>query len=361
MSLNHDRLLLCYKILHNVFPEDMHIARPLIQMLLQRDQVAQAQNLALSTARRMLAIGNAGHAVGFLTICQQLDHPEKDEINSLGRMAQIANNSSPAQGDNEPSRSFALIEQLSDQEGLNFLMQGHFVHAQQGEDIVIQGETSQTFYLILEGEVEVHITVQGGREKNLSILRAGHFFGEFACVYKLPRSATVTARGKLLLLEFSDHSIAKLMEHSPLAGDYLMRTVQSRMVHAMTYSSPAFAELAEEDRLWAAEESFIDEYQEGEEIIISSQSGKSFLILLSGKAELRLLSGANQEELVAGSMFGDVSPYIQLPSSAEIKASEHTLVCRMPENIFYSFMNVYASFEQHITQVCNSRSKVSQN
>jgi CRP-like cAMP-binding protein len=359
MSLNHNRLLLCYKILHNVFPEDMHIARPLIQMLLQRDQIDQAQDLALSTARRMLAIGNAGHAIGFLTICMQLNHPEKEEIKDLGRMAHIASSSSPTHVDHELSRSFALIEQLSDQEGLDFLKQGHFVHAKQGEDIVTQGETSQTFYLILEGEVEVHITVQGGREKNLSTLRPGHFFGEFACVYKLPRSATVTAKGKLLLLEFSDNSIAKLIQHFPLAGDYLMRTVQSRMVHAMTYSSPAFAELPEEDRLWAAEESFLDEYQEGETISLD-QSGKSCHILLSGKATLKLPTGADQE-LKTGSMFGDASPYIQLPSSAQIKAREHTLVCRLPENIFRSFMNVYASFEQHIKQVGNDRSKVFQN
>ncbi len=356
MPLNHDRLLLCYKILHNIFPEDMHIARPLIQMLLQRNQIEQAQNLALSTARRMLAIGNAEKTIGFLTICQQLDHPEKEDINSLQKMAKIANNNPLTQEYYKPSHSFALIEQLSDQEGLDFLKQGQLKHVKQGEDIVRQGETSQTFYLILEGNVEVNIMTGKERKKHVNMLRPGHFFGEFACVYKLPRSATVTAIDKLLLLEFSDQSISKLMQHSPLAGDYLMRTVQSRMVHAMTYSVPAFAEIPEEDRLWTAEESILDEYQAGEEIIISSQIGKSCLILLSGKAELRLHAGAKQEELTPGSIFGDVSPYIQLPSSAEIKAREHTLVCRIPENIFQSFMNVYTSFEQHIEQVGDNRS-----
>jgi CRP-like cAMP-binding protein len=355
MPLNHDCLLLCYKILHKIFPEDLHIARPLIQMLLQRDQADQARTLALSIARRMLAIGNASHAVGFLTICRQLDHPETEEINALGRMARITS-SSPAQIDSKPFQSFALIEQLSDQEGLSFLKQGSLIHAEQGDDIVKQGEIGQTFYLILEGEVDIHLTVQKGCRQNLDILRPGHFFGEFSCVYKLPRSATVTAREKLLLLEFSDHSIAKLMKHFPLAGDYLMRMVQSRMVQAMTYSIPAFAELATEDRLWTAEKSIVDEYQAGEQIALD-QSGKACYILLSGKAQLRLPTGADVESLVAGSMFGDVSPYIELPASAEIIASEHTLVCRMPENIFNSFMNVYASFEQYIKHVGNSRSR----
>ena len=357
MPLNHDRLLLCYKILHGIFPEDLHIARPLIQMLQHRDQVDQAYRLALSVAQRMLAIGNAGHAIGFLTLCLQLNHPDKEEINDLVKMAHLAS-SSPAQVSIEPSQSFALIEQLSDQEGLNFLRQGRLKHAEQGDGIVKQGETSQTFYLILEGEVEVHIATEKGRRKTLNILRPGHFFGEFACVYKLPRSATVTAREKLLLLEFSNRSIANLMKQFPLAGDYLMRTVQSRMVHAMTYSIPAFTELPEEDRLWTAEESFVDEYQEEEKIALG-QDGKSCNILLYGKVAFSLSTGVDQE-LVTGSMFGDISPYIQLPANAEIRAKEHTLICRMPENIFHSFMNVYASFEQHIKQVGDSRSKALQ-
>jgi CRP-like cAMP-binding protein len=349
MPLNHDHLLLCYKILHKVFPEDLHIARPLIQMLLHRDQVDQARNLALSIARRMLAAGNAGNAIGFLTICLQLDHPDKDEINALVKMAHLAS-SSPAQVSIEPFQSFALIEQLSDQEGLNFLRQGRLKHAEQGDDIVKQGETSQTFYLILEGEVEVHIAAEKGCRKTLNILRPGHFFGEFACVYKLPRSATVTAREKLLLLEFSNHSIANLMKQFPLAGDYLMRTVQSRMVHAMTYSHPAFSDLPEADRLWLAEESAVNEFTDSKLIAQASQEHRECCIILSGKAEMKLPDGEGLV-LTTGAMFGNIRPYIQLPSKAEIKASEHVLVCRMPENIFLSFMNVYASFEQHIKEL----------
>jgi CRP-like cAMP-binding protein len=349
MPLNNDRLLLCYKILHKVFPEDLHIARPLIQMLLHRDQADQARNLALSVARRMLAAGNASHAIGFLTICLQLDHPDKDEINALTKMARIAN-SSPTQVDSEPSQSFALIEQLSDQEGLDFLKQGQLIHAKQGEDIVRQGETSQTFYLILEGEVRVHITVEKGRRKTLNTLRPGHFFGEFACVYKLPRSATVTAKEKLLLLEFSDHSIAKLIKHFPLASDYLLRTVQSRMVHAMTYSHPAFSELPEADRLWLAEESAVNEFTDSKLIAQAPQRHRECCIILSGEAEMKLPDG-EELTLTTGAMFGNVSPYIQLPPRTEIKAREHVLVCRIPENIFLSFMNVYTSFEQHVKEL----------
>jgi len=178
-------------------------------------------------------------------------------------------------------------------------------------------------------------------------LMPGDFFGECACVYKLSRSASVFATSPTLLLEFSDHSIAKLMQHSLMAGDYLIKTVQSRLVHAMTHSLQAFAELPEEDRLWAAEESTVHEYDVGETIFDPTTEQSACHILLSGGAELTLPDGATAR-LEKGTMFGDVSPHLRLPSQSTLTATEHTLICMLPENIFHSFMNVYASFDQQV-------------
>ena len=53
MSLTDNNLLLVYRDLHKIFPEDLHIARPLIQMLQTRDDVKHARDLAMNMARRM--------------------------------------------------------------------------------------------------------------------------------------------------------------------------------------------------------------------------------------------------------------------------------------------------------------------
>jgi len=349
MSLDDDALMLIYKDLHKVFPEDLHIARPLINMLQKCNETVQARNLALTMARRMLASGKGTYALGFLSICEQLEHPDQEEIEDLSNMARITD-SGPIEVDSDKSHTFALIDGLSDPEAMDFLQQGRLMQVKQGEDIVVQGDISRTFYLILEGEVQVHILMHDGHDEQLSTLKAGHFFGEFACVYNLPRSAMVTAKENSLLLEFSDLAISQLIQRFPIAGEYLMRTVQARMIHAMTHSHPAFAELPEADRRWVAEESRVREFADGQTIIGAKHHPNSCCIILFGEAQAKRNEKDTSVDctLKTGDMFGDVSRYIQLPPNTEVHALNHTLVCCMPAEIFQSFMNAYASFEQWV-------------
>ncbi|GAV21167.1 cAMP-dependent protein kinase regulator [Mariprofundus micogutta] len=352
MSLKEDELLRSYGLLHRVFPEDLHIARPLIQMVQQQERWPLARELAMAMARRMLATGQASHAIGFLALCKQLNHPDTTEIESLTNMARFTLSAYP-DTDNSECRVFALIEQLSDSEALDFIKQGNLKRKAAGCNVVKQGDSSKTFYLILEGQVDVQIELEGGQSQSVKVLKPGDFFGEFACIYNLRRSASVVTLESTLLLEFSDQALSMLIQHFPIAGDYMLRTVQTRMVHAMTYSMPAFAKLPEQDKLWAAEESVVDEYRPGEAIKVSSESPKTCQIILSGAVECS--SSEGNQLLTSGAMFGNASPFIQLPGDAELKVREHLLLCKLPEGIFHSFMNAYGSFEQQIKQLSSTR------
>ncbi|MDQ6982593.1 MAG: cyclic nucleotide-binding domain-containing protein [Mariprofundus sp.] len=343
MTLNKQELMQSYQMLHQVFPEDLHIVRPFIHMLRQSGKDKQSRVLAMAMARRMLALGNSDQAIGLLTLCQQLNHSDSEAIGTLSDMAHFSIDCL----EGETGRIFALTEYLSDSETLGFIKQGKLVQVAENEDIVRQGESSTTFYLILDGVVDVRIRMEDGNSVIVKKLTSGDFFGEFACVYKLRRSASVVASSPSLLLEFSDHSIAELIKYSPMAGDYLIRTVQSRMVHAMTHSLPAFNQLPEADRRWIAEESTVNEYSDGTSIMESEQKMPVCHILLSGSLELKLPDG-RVIQMTSGMMFGDINPYICVPLQTTLKAKEHTLICNMPKNIFQSFMNVYPSFEQYI-------------
>ncbi len=344
MPLTDDELLLVYRDLHRVFPDDLHIARPLIRMLEDRGEAEHARKLALTMARRMLAHGRAAHAIGFLEMCKRLKHPDTQEIESLLNMARLAGAAAEPEG--EGGRHFTLIEQLSDAEALDFLRQGRLRPFSEGEDIVRQGEKSQLFYLIIEGQVQVRLTREDGRDESLGLLGPGHFFGEFACLYHLPRTATVTARDHALTLEFSAEAITQLMQRFPLAGEYLMRTVRTRMIHAMTHSHPAFADMPEADRHWMAEESGVREFREGERIPPCEDHA---CILLHGRARVRLANKPDAGfEMKAGDMFGDLHGDLRLPAGSEVTAASHLLLCTMPGEVFRAFMNAYAGFEQWV-------------
>ncbi len=351
MVLNDEELLNVYHTLHSVFPEDIHVARSLIRMLKQCHDVAQARDLALMMARRMLASGQASRASAFLQLCRRLKHPGHEEIKALTTLVAITTDEPANQqpGSTEP-RTFMLIDQLSDQEALDFFRLARLLHVEKGADIVQQGDTGSCFWIILEGGMHVHVAAPGKGRIHLGNLGPGQFFGEFSCLYHLPRSATVTANAPSMLLEFSDSALSRLMQKSPLAGEQMLRTIRTRVVQAMSRSHPAMAGIPEVDRRWLSEGSSVLEFRKGDLVGRQGHLDEGCYVIAHGS--VRACVKRDSEMLCAtlksGKMFGDISPYLRLPLNAEIRANEHCLICRMPGKIFHSFMNVYGKFEEWV-------------
>jgi MFS family permease len=80
-----------------------------------------------------------------------------------------------------------------------------------GTEIVRQGAAGDRFYMIAEGEVEVSAD---GHE--LSVHGAGGYFGEIALLRDVPRTATVTARTRVVLYALErDDFLAAVTEYAP--------------------------------------------------------------------------------------------------------------------------------------------------
>jgi len=351
MALTKENILRVYRDLNQIFPEDLHIARPLIQMLQQQEDIEGARDLAMSMARRMLSKGRPSDSLGFLELCKLLEHPDKNEIDGMASIAKITSDG-PIDVETGSGRTFMLVDQLSDHETRDFLEHGRLMEVEKDNNIVAQGEINRNFYLILEGSMRVHMDTHTGHHIELSRLHPGHFFGEFACVYQLPRSATVTASEDSLLLEFSDLAISQLMQRSPIAGERLMKIVQSRLIHSMSYGHPAMSELPEADRKWLAEESGLLEFQADSIITRDGEMKDRCCIIVYGSATAQHVENGQSIEMAmaTGSMFGDVNPYLALPENTTIVTNNRCLVCSMPKHVFRSFMNAYGGFEQWVEE-----------
>jgi len=353
MALNDSDLLRVYCDLHKVFPEDLHLARPLIHMFQQRGNDRHAGDLALAMAKRMLALGWGQYAIGFLELCRNLHHPQAEEIQALSTLASITDNGSIRMEPGE-MRVFTLIEQLSDQEALEFFRMAHIRHVAESDKVVVQGSVEHSFFLILEGNMRVHMTTENHTRVHLGDLEVGQFFGEFACIYGLPRSATVTAAQPSLVLEFSGLTMTQLMQHSPMAGEGLMRTIQMRVAQSMSRSHPAMEGIPETDRRWLAEESKILEFKQGDVI---ENPDDACCVIVHGSVQACVIRDGDtlSEHLGVGDMFGQINSFVQLPPHAELHAEDHCLICQMPKNIFNSFMNAYGGFEAWVKQYAVQR------
>lgn len=80
--------------------------------------------------------------------------------------------------------------------------------------IITEGDTSDGFYVIKSGEVEVY-SERGGSFVFLSKLKSGDFFGESAAIMGEPRSASVRALGPCEILRLSGSDFAELAQSNP--------------------------------------------------------------------------------------------------------------------------------------------------
>jgi len=87
--------------------------------------------------------------------------------------------------------------------------------------IVKQGDPGDTMYLILEGELRVRINV-AGKEKILTTLGAGEFFGDISLFDHGPRSADVVANADSVVLKITSGAFEELAKKAPdLATPFL--------------------------------------------------------------------------------------------------------------------------------------------
>jgi len=348
MALNDQELLYVYQGLHQVFRDDLHLARPLMQMLQNKGDIEDAQQLALEMARRLLASGQPSGALSFLGICKRLDHPQKTDIDSMTSMAQMTMDSPQATS----TEIFSLIDNLSDQEAIHFIKQAKLLHCQDGYNVVQLGEISDSFYLILEGEMNVHLPLDNGTDLHLNTLLPGSYFGEYACVYKLPRTASVTASGEAVILEFSSEAITALVEQSPAAGEQLMKAVKTRLIQSMSQTHPAFSSIAAADREWLAEESSIIELKDG--ALPVSAIENHCCVVIHGKITVKHQTENTQCTLEKNDVFGNLQEHLTLPDDVSLFAEDHCLICSIPETIFQSFMMAYGDFSNWVTDSRNN-------
>lgn len=98
-----------------------------------------------------------------------------------------------------------------------------------GEEIVHQGNTGESMYVVQSGRVEVVQNGRGGDVQHLAFLEAGDFFGEMSVFEKEVRSATVRAAGEARVLKIDKKTLLRRIREDPLLAVNLLKTMSHRI------------------------------------------------------------------------------------------------------------------------------------
>ncbi len=97
-----------------------------------------------------------------------------------------------------------------------------------GAVIVREGDPGTSLFLIADGHVEVHTRDPRGEGIVLAELGPGEFFGEVAVLTGRPRTATITARDTVSVIEIQRDLLGRIAADHPEVGDVLQRFYQRR-------------------------------------------------------------------------------------------------------------------------------------
>lgn len=127
-----------------------------------------------------------------------------------------------------------LFSNLSADQIASIGAHAHLTAFDKGSVILREGDTADSFYVIVAGQVKVYITdeTDASREVILKTLGPGDFFGELPLLDQAPRSASVAALDRCHLQVLTYKAFQRAIEGSPEIAARVMQTLATRLRHA---------------------------------------------------------------------------------------------------------------------------------
>jgi small-conductance mechanosensitive channel len=149
--------------------------------------------------------------------------PHAVRINQQGEFQEAPRIASP-----EILKRVEILNPLTDAE--RSLLASRMNHCEYcpGEDIVVQGETDDSLYVVESGELSVLVVKPSGREVEVGTLSAGDAFGEMAILTGEPRSATVRAKSEAALFRVGKEALGTVLAANPRLPGEISQLAEER-------------------------------------------------------------------------------------------------------------------------------------
>lgn len=98
-----------------------------------------------------------------------------------------------------------------------------------GQMIIHQGDAGTSMFIVVDGNVNIHLPGEQSRRISLKDIAAGEYFGELALFDDKPRSASAVATTNAMLLELDRTTLSAYLAARPHAAMVLLSTLAGRL------------------------------------------------------------------------------------------------------------------------------------
>jgi cAMP-dependent protein kinase regulator len=205
---------------------------------------------------------------------------------------------------------------------------------QPGEDVIVQGEIGDIFYLLEDGLVDVYVSKKGGPETKVHTYTPGNSFGELAIMYNAPRAATCRAQTEAKLWALDRVSFKVIV---------VAAAMQKREMYVGFLKNVPILESCTEMEVMTLADSMAEEkYSDGGVICNQGDSGDYFYIVKEGVAVCtqKDSSGSDREvaRLQSGNYFGEIALLTDKPRQATVRAEGNLKVLALDRATFTRVM-----------------------
>jgi len=125
-----------------------------------------------------------------------------------------------------------VFEKIPNEARVPLAQQFNLLFFKDGEPIIKEGEVESTFYLIRSGQVQVFTTDKKDKSKRIELdtLGEGSFFGEVSMLTKMPRTATVVAKGDVEVMSLTGEKFLDIAKDHPTVKQVVEAYLKQRVM-----------------------------------------------------------------------------------------------------------------------------------
>lgn len=203
-----------------------------------------------------------------------------------------------------------------------------------GEVLFKRNDYTNSFYCIVEGQVEVLVDEAGGKRVALG---PGEFFGEMSLISGRRRSATVYAGANCVLIETPRRSMTKLINSVDAVKKLVDRTFVERAIRARFGDEATAAQIKE-----VVSGATLQRFKAGETLFREGDEGDCLHLVRVGSLTISRTIGGRDIVLSyvpAGNYVGEMAVIGGSKRSATAKAAVATETIRVERDAFRKLMN----------------------